>query len=172
MIVREWLLHLATLEHLLEAEPGGPTWLWRIRIRIVKYMLGRYGPEPTQQIERDPGPPEETQPAQSYEPAPPAPLPAVLRPLAADHPPKPASTLTPILDDIQLVNEERRAVNSSWAFPEAAWRWWRDEWCVGDEGRVRKTSGLLRWLPFTPPTLQAFPRAVPVRPAPLPGAGR
>ncbi len=135
-IVREWLLHLATLEHLLEAELGGPTWLWRIRIRILKYMLGRYGPEPTQQIERDLGPPEETRPAQSYEPTLPAPLPTVLRPIAAEHPPKPASTLTPILDDIQLVNEERRAVNSSWALPEAAWTWWRDEWCVGEGKRT------------------------------------
>ncbi len=129
-VVREWLLHLVTLEHLLEAEPGGPTWLWRIRIRILKYMLGRYGGEPTQQIERDLEQPQKTEPDRSYEPAPPAPLPTILRSSAADHPPKPVSTLTPILDDIQLVNEQRRTANASWAFPEAAWIWWRDEWCV------------------------------------------
>ncbi len=135
-VVREWLLHLVTLEHLLEAEPGGPTWLWRIRIRILKYMLGRYGGEPTQQIKRDLGQLQETQPDQSHEPdphtppAPSAPLPTILRSTATDHPPKPVSILMPILDDIQLVNEQRRTVNASWAFPEAAWIWWRDEWCV------------------------------------------
>ena len=129
-VVGEWLLRLATLEHLLEAEPGGPTWLWRIRIRILKYMLGRYGGEPTQQIEPDLGHAEETVPDASLAPAPAAPLPAILRCSAVDHPPKPASTLTPILDDIQLVNEQRRTANASWAFPEAAWIWWRDEWCV------------------------------------------
>ena len=141
-IVREWLLHLATLEHLLEAEPGGPTWLWRIRIRILKYMLGRYGGEPTQQIERDLERPQKTEPDRSYEPAPPAPLPTILRSSAADHPPKPVSTLTPILDDIQLVNEQRRTANASWAFPEAAWTWWRDEW-MGEgtkKGRHRGTE--------------------------------
>jgi hypothetical protein len=139
-VVREWLLHLATLEHLLESEPGGPTWLWRIRIRILKYMLGRYGGEPTPQIERNLERPEESAPDQSYEPAPPLPLPTILRPAAADHPPKPVSTLTPILDDIQLVNERCKIANASWAFPEAAWTWWRDE-IVGRHEGIPTSSG-------------------------------
>ena len=127
--MRDWLIRLATLEYLVEAEPGGPIWLWKIRIRIIRYLLARYGTASTHEIEIDIRLP---QPGDSDPSIPPPadPTAGVAPTVLVDHPPKLASAIAPILDDIRLVNDDRREVESYRVIPEVVWTWWRDEWCA------------------------------------------
>ena len=43
---QEWSIRLAHLNGLVQAGVRGPVWLWRIRIRILSYLLTRYGETP------------------------------------------------------------------------------------------------------------------------------
>ncbi len=131
-VKREWSSRLAHLTGLVEAGAGGPTWLWRIRIRILRYLLARYG-EPG-----EPAPPELEAKRRNAEgdafpgPAEP-PLPVVIGtslPLAGvDHPPKPGAVITPILKDIHDANVDLRSARWQDPPPDQVWIWWRSQWC-------------------------------------------
>jgi hypothetical protein len=132
-VQREWSRRLAHLTGLVEAGARGPAWLWRIRIRILSYLLARYGepqePAPSAfEAERmdtgDDAFPGFTEPA----------LPIVtgtrLPPAGVEHPPKPGSVITPILEDIHEVNADLRAARWQDPPPDLAWTWWRSTWCL------------------------------------------
>ncbi|MHC4963351.1 MAG: hypothetical protein ACYTGE_00415 [Planctomycetota bacterium] len=128
-VKREWSSRLGRLTGLVEAGERGPAWLWRIRIRILSYLLARYG-EPG-----EPGPPEPSLPEPSPpELAPPEPSPPVFvatsgPPVGVEHPPKPGAVITPILDDIHEANDFVRMARGQDPPPELAWTWWRTAWC-------------------------------------------
>ena len=42
-VIQEWQTRLANLRQLVAAEARGPAWLWSIRIRILEYLVARYG---------------------------------------------------------------------------------------------------------------------------------
>jgi hypothetical protein len=129
-VKREWASHLAHLTGLVEAGARGPTWLWRIRIRILSYLLARYG-EP-----RGPAPEIEDEPYDAEDEflAPPEPLPPVvmgisLPHVSVEHPPKPGTVITPILADIHEVNTDLRLARWQDPPPDQVWSWWRSVWC-------------------------------------------
>ncbi len=126
-VVRDWSDRLANLERLVDAEPNGPIWLWRTRIRILSFLLARYGPAPPRPANgrRPPRPPIRRHP----EP-PPALPPDVVAATGVAHPPKANTVIRPILDDICDVNEERRGAEWINPSPQAVWTWWRAVWCV------------------------------------------
>ncbi len=88
-VKQEWSSQLAHLTGLVEAGARGPTWLWRIRIRILSYLLARYGQlrgAVPWEIEAD------EQDAEAGFPAPPEPSPPVFiattrPPVGVEHPP-------------------------------------------------------------------------------------
>jgi hypothetical protein len=131
-VSRDWSIRLARLHELVATGADGPRWLWRIRIRILSYLLARYGgPEAT------PPPRGSTPPAGAADDLPPpAPEPAApvhvafaMPPSAVEHPPKAASALSPVLDEIHDANAGLRAARWENPPPEQVWWWWRGTWC-------------------------------------------
>jgi hypothetical protein len=134
-VKREWAASLAHLTGLVEAGARGPAWLWQIRIRILSYLLARYG-EPVDDVAleseaKDPEADEVDVRDAFREPAdwPPPPIPTVQPPAAVEHPPKPGTVITPILADIHKVNTDIRF--DRWEDPpaEQVWNWWQEAWC-------------------------------------------
>jgi hypothetical protein len=129
---REWSSRLAHLTGLVEAGARGPAWLWRIRIRILRYLLARYG-EPGEaaapELEagrRDAGDTAFPGPA---EPPPPVVIGTLRPPVGVEHPPKPGAVITPILKDIHDVNVDLRIARWQDPPPDQVWTWWRSQWC-------------------------------------------
>ena len=130
-VKRGWSSRLAHLNGLVEAGARGPTWLWRIRIRILSYLLARYGelrgaaPWEIETQEQDtedgfPAPPE---------PSPPVYFVTTRPPVGVEHPPKPGAVITPILADIHQVNTDLRFARWQDPPPEQVWTWWQSVWC-------------------------------------------
>ncbi len=124
---RDWSIRLAGLRSLIRAQPQGPVWLWMIRIRILNYLVSRYGDQPVPQAEPAAGD-AETDAASGGDTLPgPGPL-SLLWNAGITHPPRPLSSLRPTLEDLQTINDERREVMSP--PPEVTWTWWRSTWCL------------------------------------------
>ena len=132
-VVRDWTGRLAHLRQLVATEPRGPTWLWRIRIRILRYLVARYGePKAPGAVEIEPqeAEPEVGEVPLRRESPPPVVSMALLPPSGVEHPPKPRGVITPILADIHELNEDRRLAEGSNVLPGIVWSWWRSEWCL------------------------------------------
>ena len=128
---QEWSSQLAHLTGLVEAGARGPTWLWRIRIRILSYLLARYGEpraRPPGEIEADRQDAEDGFPAPS-EPSPPVFIATMRSPVGVEHPPKPGTVITPILADIHEVNTDLRFARWQDPPPDQVWTWWQSVWC-------------------------------------------
>jgi hypothetical protein len=128
-VSREWSVRLARLHRLVAAGGEGPTWLWRIRIRILSYLLARYGEPPEPAAPLEPHRPEGDARVIPPEPVPPPVIGYSPRPVAAEHPPKAATAITPVLDEIQALNEGLKAARWENPPPGQAWAWWRTRWC-------------------------------------------
>jgi hypothetical protein len=131
-VKREWSSRLARLTRLVEAAAPGPTWLWRIRIRILSYLLARYG-EPV-----EPGRPELEAGRQDAEdgafpaprePAPPVVMETTLPPVAVAHPPRRGDVILPVLEEIHEVNDALWIARWQEPPPDLVWTWWRSAWC-------------------------------------------
>jgi hypothetical protein len=127
-VSREWSIRLARLQHLVETGASGPAWLWRIRIRILGYLLARYGEPPA--LASPPEPRETADEARvPPEPAPPVSMGYRLPPVAVEHPPKAAPVISPVLDEIHELNARLRAARWEAPTAEQVWGWWRAAWC-------------------------------------------
>ena len=130
-VARDWSVRLAHLSRLLEADPAGPTWLWRIRFRILSYLVSRYGGQAT----------DTPAPAGALDPGDVGDITdddgravivlgrTLLPPVGVEHPPRRGPVISPILLDLQTVNQQRRAAESHDLRPDIAWCWWRSNWC-------------------------------------------
>ncbi len=116
----DWCSRLFELHHLTQQEPEGPTWLWRIRIKILKYLVTRYADEP---IAKTPIGDERTCRADSVSSPPPTMLDRP--PLEVQHPPRSAPIVRPVLDEIHTLNDERRIAEGSCPEPAVLREWWR-----------------------------------------------
>lgn len=108
-IFEEWNARLLALRALIETEPAGPVWLWRIQIRILEYLVARYAGRGLLVAPR-------TAPARSTRP---------LAWPAVPHPPRDIGSLAPLLLDLVQINDERRAGEPAPPDLEEAWNWWR-----------------------------------------------
>ncbi|MHC4710959.1 MAG: hypothetical protein ACYTA3_11220 [Planctomycetota bacterium] len=130
-VKQDWTSRLAHLNGLVEAGARGPMWLWRIRIRILSYLLARYG-EPPRAVPREieAGRQDaEDDLLGSPEPLPPV-FVATTRPsVGVEHPPKPGTVITPILADLHEVNTEVRLARWQDPPPDQVWTWWQSVWC-------------------------------------------
>jgi hypothetical protein len=123
-VSREWSMRLARLRALLAGGGDGPAWLWRIRIRILSYLLARYGePEPPA------APPADEAPPLPREPVPPVSIGFRMPAVAVEHPPKAAPVITPVLDEIHEVNADLRAARWEPPRPAEVWTWWQARCC-------------------------------------------
>ena len=121
----EWCSRLFELHRLTQQELEGPIWLWRIRIKILKYLVTRYPDEP---IAKTPADDTQTRRADSVSSAP-----ATLldRPLPeAPRPPQSCQVVRPVLDELQVRNNQRRNDEGFYPDPEVIWEWWRETWCM------------------------------------------
>ena len=108
-------------------QPQGPVWLWKIRIRILNYLVSRYGDQRAPQAEPA-GDDAGTDTAGGGDTlAGPGPL-SLLWNAGVTHPPRPLSAIRPVLEDLQTLNDQRYEAMSP--TPEVAWTWWRSQWCV------------------------------------------
>ena len=123
--VGEWCSRLFELNRLTQQEPQGSTWLWRIRIKILKFLVTRYADEP---IAKTPAAEERTRRADTVPSRPPLmldrPLPEVR------HRPRSAPIIRPVLDEIHTLNDERRIAEGFYAEPAVLWEWWRQTQCA------------------------------------------
>lgn len=128
-VSREWSHRLARLRSLVAAGAEGPAWLWRIRIRVLTYLLARYGEPDGPESSGEPGETADGAGALPPEPAPPVSAGYRLRLVAADHPPRAGAAISPVLDEIHEVNTGLRAARWEDPPPEQVWAWWRAAWC-------------------------------------------
>ncbi len=132
---RDWSIRLAGLRALIHTEPQGPVWFWKIRIRILDYLVSRYGDQPAPQAEPAAGD-AETDAASGGDTLPgPGPL-SLLWNAGITHPPRPLSAIRPVLEDLRTLNDQRYEVMSP--SPEVAWMWWRSTWCL--RSQVQQSS--------------------------------
>ncbi len=111
-----------------------------IRIRILNYLVSRYGDQPAPQAEPA-GDDVETDTAGGGDMLPgPGPV-AILPDAGVTHPPRPLSALRPTLQDLRTINDERREVMSP--PPEVTWKWWRSTWCL--RSQVQQSSTGVVW---------------------------
>ena len=123
--LEEWCSRLFELHRLTQQEPQGPTWLWRIRIKILKYLVTRYADEP---IAKTPFADERTRRADTVSSPP---LTMLNRPLPeVRHPPRSAQIVRPVLDEIHTLNDERRVSEGFYPEPAVLWEWWRQTQCA------------------------------------------
>jgi hypothetical protein len=127
-VTHGWSWRLENLRRLIDREPDGPVWYWRIRVRILRYLLARY-PESTEHPVAI-TPDRELPPGAAAEAPPPA-LPVTVVPMVAvQHPPKPPALLAELLDDVHHVNREHRIAEQVECPPDLVWEWWRRTWCL------------------------------------------
>ena len=118
--LEDWCSRLFELDRLTRQKPEGPTWLWRIRIKILEYLVTRYAGEPiAKTLTGD----ERTRRAETAS----SPSPTMLDrpPLEVQHPPRSAPIVRPVLDEIHTLNNERRIAEGSCPEPAVLWEWWR-----------------------------------------------
>ncbi len=122
----EWCSRLFELHRLTQQEPQGSTWLWRIRIKILEYLVARYADEPiAKTLAGDEG----TRRADTV--ASPPPLTMLDRPLPeVQYPPRSAQIVRPVLDEIHMLNDERRVSEGFYPEPAVLWEWWRQTQCA------------------------------------------
>ncbi len=132
---RDWSIRLAGLRALIHTEPQGPVWLWKIRIRILGYLVSRYGDQPAPPADPVSGE-AETDAAGGGDTLPgPGPL-SLLWNAGITHPPRPLSEIRLVVEDLRTLNDERREVESP--PPEVTWMWWRSTWCL--RSQVQQSS--------------------------------
>lgn len=137
---RDWSIRLAGLRSLIHTEPQGPVWLWMIRIRILNYLVSRYGDQPAPQAEPA-GDDEDTDTAGGGDTLPDPGLVAILPDAGITHPPRPLSSIRPVLEDLRTLNDQRYEVIRP--PPEVAWMWWRSTWCL--RFQVQQSSTRVVW---------------------------
>ncbi len=121
----EWCSRLFELHRLTQQEPESSTWLWRIRIKILTYLVARYADEP---VAKTPAADERTRLADTV---PSRPLTMLDRPLPEEqHPPRSALIVRPVLDEIHTLNDERRIAEGFYPEPAVLWEWWRQTQCA------------------------------------------
>ena len=121
----EWYTRLSELHRLTQQEPEGPTWLWRIRIKILTYLVARYADEPLAKTPRVKAAARRiaSTPADSVR--------DLDRPLPeTPKPPRSRQVIRPVLDDLQVLNDERRNDEDFYPDPAVLWEWWRETWCT------------------------------------------
>ncbi len=123
--LQEWCSRLLELHRLTQQEPEGPTWLWRIRIKILKYLVTRYADE---SIAKTPAVDEPTRRTDSVSSA----ATTLLdRPLPEEqHPPQSGYVVRPVLDELQILNNQRRNDEGFYPEPAVFWEWWRETQCT------------------------------------------
>ncbi len=124
---RDWFFRLADLRSLIRTQPQGPVWLWMIRIRILNYLVSRYGDQPAPQAEPAAGDAEPYAASGGDTLPGPGSL-SLLWNAGIAHPPRPLSAIRPVLEDLRTLNDQRYEVMSP--SPEVAWMWWRSTWCL------------------------------------------
>ncbi len=123
--LQEWCSRLIELHRLTEQEPQGPTWLWRIRIKILKYLVTRYADE---SIAKTPAADEQTRRTESVFSASTT---LLDRPLPEEqHPPQSCQVVRPVLDELQVLNNQRRNDEGFYPEPAVFWEWWRETQCT------------------------------------------
>lgn len=121
----EWCSRLFELRRLTQQEPEGPKWLWRIRIKILNFLVARYSDEP---IAKTPIADEGTRRRDTVSSPP---LTILDRPLPEEqHPPRSAQIVRPVLDEIHTLNDERRNAEGFYPEPAVLWEWWRQTQCA------------------------------------------
>ena len=124
-----WSLRLENLGRLIEQDPDGPVWLWRMRVRILRYLISRYteppGVRPTGSSLDVPSVFDE-----AIEALPAMPPTTVLPMVAVPYPPRAAAAMMGLLHDVRTINEARRGDGLAERDPELIWAWWRETWCV------------------------------------------
>ena len=124
--VGEWCSRLFELHRLTQQEPDGPKWLWRIRIKILNFLVARYSDEP---IAKTPAADEPKRRADTV--ASPPPLTMLDRPLPeVQYPPRRAQIVRPVLDEIHTLNDKRRVSEGFYPEPAVLWEWWRQTQCA------------------------------------------
>ena len=118
--LQEWYSRLFELHRLTQQEPEGSTWLWRIRIKILKYLVTRYADE---SIADESIPQTDTVSSTSTT--------LLDRPLPEEqHPPQSCQVVRPVLDELQVLNNQRRNDEGFYPEPAILWEWWRETQCT------------------------------------------
>ena len=115
-LFQQWTQRLMALEEERSSRPIDERWLIGIRIKILRYLIARYGESVvvpvrdfTETKERTGG---ESSVARS----------AAASPIECL--PRRGETMTPALDDIQEANR----IANPWRDPEQVWSWWATHW--------------------------------------------
>ena len=122
--LQEWCSRLFELHRLTQQEPEGPAWLWRIRIKILTYLVTRYTDE---SIAKTLVADEQTRRTESVSSASTTLLDGPLP--EAPHPPLSGQVVRPVLDELQILNNQRRNDEGFYPEPEVFWDWWRETQC-------------------------------------------
>ena len=121
----EWRSRLLELHRLTQQEPEGPTWLWRIRIKILTYLVARYADESAAKT------PRAKAAARRIASTPTDSVRDLDRPLPeTENPPRSRQVVRPVLDELQVLNNERRNDEGFYPEPAVLWEWWRKTWCI------------------------------------------
>lgn len=124
--LEEWCSRLFELHRLTQQEPEGSTWLLRIRIKILTYLVRRYADEP---IAKTPAADERTLRAGTLASRPPVTM-LDRPPPEVQHPPRSAQIVRPVLEEIHTLNDERRVSEGFYPEPAVLWEWWRQTQCA------------------------------------------
>ena len=123
--LEEWCSRLFELHRLTQQEPEGPTWLWRIRIKILTYLVARYADESVAKT------PRAKAAARRIASTPTDMVRDLDRPLPNPRkPPRSPQVIRPVLDELQVLNDERRNDEGFYPEPAVLWEWWRETWCT------------------------------------------
>jgi hypothetical protein len=125
---KEWAARLDALRAIREQFPGGPVWLWNLRIRILQFLVARYGHDQNVETEkRDSAAFGETNDSanDSEWRWSGISLPPVAR-AGIENPPRTREELATKL--LQISDGLDACRSSTWQRPpvETIWTWWRD----------------------------------------------
>jgi hypothetical protein len=141
--IHEWAARLAELRRREQEVREDRAWLLEIRIRILRYLLSRYGEGETNA--EAPGPTRRALAAPRTAPDPyahewdgePAGRATVYPFRGVEYPPRPREEIAPILGDLARRNLVSRIARGADPGPDEAWSWWRATWCAPVAPRPR-----------------------------------
>lgn len=120
-----WCVRLVNLRRDLDrSDNRGEAWLFRIRLKIIGYLITRYADTAIANQPVDASVDAEPQQVAASGSAPPAS--AASLNLDCDNPPKMREDLRPILDDLHETNDDRRELEGVYRRLDHAWMWWRE----------------------------------------------
>ena len=127
-LARDWSIRLDHLVRVAQSDPPGSAWLCRIRIRVLRFMISRYGAS-APATEAGGFPDAGIDELPERHPRPPADVLSVMPPIGVAHPPKLRSEIAPVLKDLREINDQRRCVEGDCPEPDVIWEWWCSVWC-------------------------------------------